>query len=115
MDSRCDGSALPEAVQAPGALVVVSGRESLSQGARGGSSGDLPDGFADRNEVKTFDAVVPYESQRDPRSELNMHSALGPDSLRLIPLRDQCRQVIDDLQNQTDLAGLSELPCAQPV
>jgi hypothetical protein len=31
-------------------------------------------------------------------TKLNLHRAMGPDSLRLIPLRDQCRQIIDDLR-----------------
>jgi hypothetical protein len=34
-------------------------------------------------------------------TKLNLHRAMGSDSLRLIPLRDQCRQIIADLRNQT--------------
>jgi hypothetical protein len=33
-------------------------------------------------------------------TKLNLHRAMGPDSLRLIPLRDQCRHIIADLRNQ---------------
>ena len=34
-------------------------------------------------------------------TKLNLHRAMGRDSLRLIPLRDQCRQILDDLRRQT--------------